>query len=233
MSKTYLVIGATSGIGKQLTENLLNDGHKVFATGRNTNEKNVPIGATAIDLDVTNFNDDFSNVLPEVIDGIAYCPGNINLKPFNRIKEDDLLNDFKLNVVGAVKVIQAALPHLKKSESPAVVFFSTVAVQTGMTFHAVTATVKAGVEGLTKSLAAEFAPKIRVNCIAPSLTDTPLAEQLLNNEKKRENSEQRHPLKKVGSTNDMSHLAAFLLSDNSSFITGQIIAADGGLSSLR
>lgn len=233
MSKTYLVIGATSGIGKQLTENLLNDGHKVFATGRNTNEKNVPIGATAIDLDVINFNDDFSNVLPEVIDGIAYCPGNINLKPFNRIKEDDLLNDFKLNVVGAVKVIQVALPHLKKSESPAVVFFSTVAVQTGMTFHAVTATVKAGVEGLTKSLAAEFAPKIRVNCIAPSLTDTPLAEQLLNNEKKRENSEQRHPLKKVGSTNDMAHLGAFLLSDNSSFITGQIIAADGGLSSLR
>lgn len=171
--------------------------------------------------------------LPDCLDGLIYFPGTINLKPFNRLTSEDFLNDFRINCLGAVQVIQSALPSLKNSQSASVVLFSTVAVAQGMTFHASISAAKAAVEGLTKSLAAELAPKIRVNAIAPSLTDTPLASTLLGNESKKEAAEKRHPLQQVGNPEDIAKLAAFLLSGSSSFITGQILRPDGGLSSVR
>jgi NAD(P)-dependent dehydrogenase (short-subunit alcohol dehydrogenase family) len=231
--KKVLIIGATSGIGKKLSENLLKEGYEVFGTGRNLNEKSVIDGVKGIEIDVLNFDESIFENLGDYLDALIYCPGNINLKPFNRTKDEDFINDFSLNVIGATNIIKSVLSKLKKGNDASIVMFSTVAVQTGMTFHAVTATVKAAVEGLTKSLAAEFAPTIRVNCIAPSLTETPLAEMLLNNEKKKESAEQRHPLKKIGSPQDLADIAEFLLSDKSKWITGQIIHVDGGMSTLR
>jgi NAD(P)-dependent dehydrogenase (short-subunit alcohol dehydrogenase family) len=157
----------------------------------------------------------------------------VNLKPFSRIKPVDFISDYQLQLVGAVKVIQACLPKLKNASSPSIVLFSTVAVQTGFNFHSLVAASKGAVEGLTKALAAEFAPKIRVNCIAPSITDTPLAGTLLNSEEKKEANAQRHPLKKIGKPEDLANLAEFLLSDKSAWITGQVLHADGGMSSIK
>jgi len=157
----------------------------------------------------------------------------VNLKPFARVKPEDFVSDFQLQLVGAVKVIQASLPKLKNANSPSIVLFSTVAVQTGFNFHSLVASSKGAVEGFTRALAAEFAPKIRVNCIAPSITDTPLAGSLLNTDEKKEANAQRHPLKKIGKPEDLANLAAFLLSEKSSWITGQVLHVDGGMSSLR
>jgi NAD(P)-dependent dehydrogenase (short-subunit alcohol dehydrogenase family) len=157
----------------------------------------------------------------------------VTLKPFARVKPEDFVSDFQLQLVGAVKVIQASLPKLKNANSPSIVLFSTVAVQTGFNFHSLVASSKGAVEGFTRALAAEFAPKIRVNCIAPSITDTPLAGSLLNTDEKKEANAQRHPLKKIGKPEDLANLAAFLLSEKSSWITGQVLHVDGGMSSLR
>jgi NAD(P)-dependent dehydrogenase (short-subunit alcohol dehydrogenase family) len=165
------------------------------------------------------------------IDGLIYCPGTINLKPFRALKSEDFLNEYQINFLGAVKSIKQYLPNLQLSESPSIVLFSTVAVQTGMSFHASIASAKGAIEGLTRSLAAEFAPKIRVNAIAPSLTATPLADKLINNESKLKASEDRHPLKKIGSSSDMSQAVEFLL--NANWMTGQIMHVDGGMSSVR
>jgi NAD(P)-dependent dehydrogenase (short-subunit alcohol dehydrogenase family) len=181
---------------------------------------------------VLDENPDFS-FLPENIDGLVYCPGAVNLKPFARIKPEDFISDYQLQLVGAVKVVQACLPKLKNSSQASVVLFSTVAVQTGFNFHSLVASSKGAVEGLTKALAAEFAPKIRVNCIAPSITNTPLAGTLLNTDEKKDANAQRHPLKKIGQPEDLANLAAFLLSEKSSWITGQVLHADGGMSSLK
>ena len=183
-------------------------------------------------LNVLDENPDFS-FLPDVIDGLVYCPGAVNLKPFARIKPEDFVADYQLQLIGAVKVIQACLPKLKNSPQASIILFSTVAVQTGFNFHSLVASSKGAVEGLTKALAAEFAPKIRVNCIAPSITDTPLAATLLNTAEKKEANAQRHPLKKIGNPEDLANLAAFLLSEKSSWITGQVLHADGGMSSLK
>jgi NAD(P)-dependent dehydrogenase (short-subunit alcohol dehydrogenase family) len=170
---------------------------------------------------------------PDILDGLVYCPGAVNLKPFARIKPEDFISDYQLQLIGAVKVIQACLPKLKNASNPSIVLFSTVAVQTGFNFHSLVASSKGAVEGLTKALAAEFAPKIRVNCIAPSITDTPLAGALLNSVEKKEANAQRHPLKKIGKPEDLANLAEFLLSEKSGWITGQIIHSDGGMSSLK
>ena len=170
--------------------------------------------------------------LPDRLDGIVYCPGSINLKPFSRIKPEEFLADFNLQVVGAVKLIQQVLPLLRKSANPSVVLFSTVAVQKGLPFHSQVSASKGAIEGLTRALAAEFAPSIRVNCIAPSLTDTPLAASLLNTEQKKEANALRHPMKRVGTARDIAEMAAFLLSAKSSWMTGQIIGVDGGMGSL-
>ena len=228
----YLIIGASSGIGKQLTEQLAAQGAQVFAT---YNQSEPPAIGGAVSwhrLDVRDENPDFS-FLPEALNGVVYCPGAISLKPFARIKPEDFMQDYQLQVLGAVKTLQAAFPKLKNSEQASVVLFSTVAVQTGFNFHSLVSASKGAIEGLTRALAAEWAPKIRVNAIAPSITDTPLAAALLNTEEKRAANAQRHPLRKVGTPADLANLAEFLLSEKSGWITGQVLHADGGMSSLK
>lgn len=226
-----LIVGASSGIGNALSKLLIADGLQVYGTYNKT-----PMSSDGYDevkkIDVLETEPDFS-FLPEILDGVVYCPGRVLLKPFARIKPEDFFADYQLQMVGAVKVIQACLPKLKNSASASIVMFSTVAVQTGFNFHTLVAASKGAVEGFTRALAAELAPKIRVNCIAPSITDTPLAETLLNTPEKKEANAQRHPLKKIGKPEDLANLAAFLLSERSSWITGQILHADGGMSSLR
>jgi NAD(P)-dependent dehydrogenase (short-subunit alcohol dehydrogenase family) len=182
-----------------------------------------------------NVLDDQLNLssLPESIDGLVYCPGAINLRPFARIQANDFVDDFNLQVTGAIKVIQACLPALKKSGNASIILFSTVAVQLGLNFHTQVAVSKGAIEGLTKALSAELAPTIRVNCIAPSLTDTPLAAGLLNTEQKIEANAQRHPLKRIGTAQDIAEMTCFLLSSKSSWITGQILHVDGGMSTVK
>lgn len=185
-----------------------------------------------VSLNILDENPDFS-FLPAKIDGLVYCPGAVNLRPFLRIKPEDFLVDYQLQVAGAIKAIQACLPIMKNSNAGSIVLFSTVAVQTGFNFHSMVSSSKGAIEGLTRALAAEFAPKIRVNCIAPSITDTRLAGVLLNTPEKKEANAQRHPLKRIGQAEDLANVAAFLLSSKSNWITGQVIHADGGISSLR
>lgn len=226
--KNILVVGASSGIGKSLIERLQQEGHNAIGTYRS----NAAADSQFHHLDVLDEEVDL-NFLPETLDGLVYCPGSINLKPFARLKPTAFEEDYRLQVIGAIKVLQAALKPLKKSEGASVVFFSTVAVQAGFNFHAQVAASKGALEGLTRALAAEFAPKIRVNCIAPSLTDTPLAAKLLNSEDKKAANAQRHPLKKIGRPEDIAEMAAFLLSDKAAWISGQIMHVDGGMSNLK
>ena len=226
-----LIIGASSGIGSALAKQLIASGNQVYGTFNKTSQSASGFAAYQ-QLNVLDENLDLSFV-PDALDGLVYCPGAVNLKPFARIKPEDFISDYHLQLVGAVKVTQACLPKLKNAVSPSIVLFSTVAVQTGFNFHSLVASSKGAVEGLTKALAAEFAPKIRVNCIAPSITDTPLAGTLLNTEEKKEANAQRHPLKKIGKPEDLANLAEFLLSGKSSWITGQVLHADGGMSSLK
>ena len=173
------------------------------------------------------------SLLPETIDGFVYCPGTINLKPFKMLSPEVFEQDMQINFMFLVKIIHQLLPRLQKSESASLVFFSTVAVKIGMPFHTSIAAAKGAIEGFAKALAAEYAPKFRVNVIAPSLTNTPLAKRLLGNDKKKELMDSRHPMKRVGEAEDIANIAGFLLSDNSSWITGQVIGVDGGMSTLN
>ncbi len=228
----YLIIGASSGIGKKLSELLSNAGHQVFGTySKNEIHSDNPL----LQFHPLNVLDETLSLdfLPESLDGIIYCPGSISLRPFERIKPLDFMNDYNLQVVGAIKIIQAVVSKLKKSDNAAIILFSTVAVQTGLPFHTQVSASKGAIEGLTRALAAEYAPTIRVNCIAPSLTDSPLAASLLNSDQKREVNAQRHPLKRIGTTEDSAHMAEFLLSSKASWITGQIMHVDGGISTLK
>ncbi|HUM50326.1 MAG TPA: SDR family oxidoreductase [Chitinophagales bacterium] len=230
--QNYLIIGGSSGIGQALAMQLSASGKQVIATFN----KNIPsVENSTIRFHHLNvLDDDISlDFLPDELAGIVYCPGSINLRPFERIKPADFVADYQLQVIGAIKIIQTVLPKLKKAENASIVLFSTIAVQSGFSFHTQVAASKGAIEGLTKALVAEYAPKIRVNCIAPSLTDTPLAASLLNNEQKKEASAQRHPLKRVGTADDIANMAAFLLSEKASWITGQILHVDGGMSSLK
>jgi NAD(P)-dependent dehydrogenase (short-subunit alcohol dehydrogenase family) len=228
---TFLVVGGSSGIGLELTNQLAASGHTVHATYNTHAIENAGnIHYHNINVLDENINLDF---LPASIEGIVYCPGAISLRPFNRIPADDFIKDYTLQVVGAVKIIQAALPKLKESKNGSIVLFSTVAVQLGLNFHSLVASSKGAIEGLTKALAAELAPTIRVNCIAPSLTNTPLAAGLLNSEQKIDANAQRHPLKRVGTPLDIANAVEFLLTDKSSWVTGQILAIDGGMSTIK
>ena len=231
--KNIFIVGGSSGIGLELVKILIDDHHEVYV-GSRTNQRLTEIGAAHyIPMDVTADSLDLE-ALPETLHGLVYCPGTIVLKPFQRLSIDEFRADFNLNVLGAVKVLQGCLKRLKKSPTGAsIVLFSTVAVKTGMAFHASVASAKAAVEGLTRSLAAEYAPRIRVNAIAPSLTDTPLAQLLLSSEEKHRASAERHPLKRIGTAQEIAQFAAHFLSDSSSWITGQVIPIDGGMSSLR
>ena len=228
--KNILVIGGSTGIGLQLVKNI-SANNRVYAT-YNQHLVNDFDHATFHPLNVLDSQFDLG-FLPETIDGIAYCVGAINLKPFARISEDDFINDYKKQVGGAIRIIQTLLPKLKMAEQASIVLFSTIAVQTGFPFHTLVASSKGAIEGLTKALAAEFAPKIRVNCIAPSITDTPLAAALLNTDEKKMANAQRHPLKQVGEAIDVASMAEFLLTEKSKWITGQIFHVDGGMSTLK
>jgi NAD(P)-dependent dehydrogenase (short-subunit alcohol dehydrogenase family) len=231
--KNILVIGGSSGIGLALVKQLHSAGAKVFNASRHAST-DWPTGVTHIELDVLGDVGVLGAQLPEQLNGLVYCVGSINLKPFHRLTKNDFLNDYMLNVVGAAEVVQQALKSLKSAPEAGVVLFSTVAAKTGLGFHASIAAAKSGVEGLALSLAAELAPShIRVNVIAPSLTDTPLATALLNTPEKRDASAKRHPLGKFGTADDIASAAKFLLSDESNWMTGQVIGIDGGLGKLR
>ena len=229
--KDILIIGASSGIGLELTR-ILKENNNIYAMSRTRGELPESENIKWKEFDVLNDEID-TGFLPNQLDGLVYCPGSINLKPFRGLKVADVMSEFELNALGAFKVIQAVLPKMKKSEGASVVLFSTVAVGQGMPYHASISMAKGAVEGMTRSLAAELAPAIRVNAIAPSLTDTPLASRLLSTDERKDASAQRHPLKRVGKPADIASTAAFLLSDQASWITGQIIGVDGGLGSLK
>ncbi len=229
--KNFLVVGASSGIGKRTAEILIEQGAQVYSAQRKEPDFVVQ---QHFSFDAQNPNATEWSGLPDILDGVVYAPGTINLKPFHRFSLEDFKRDFDIHVLGAVAVLQATLSKLKKSETASVVLFSTVAVQTGMGFHASVAASKGAIEGLTRSLAAEWAmQKIRVNAIAPALTDTPLAANLLSTDEKREASNKRHPLGRFGTSDDIAEATVFLLSPKSSWMTGQIIGIDGGLGKLK
>ena len=228
--KNHLVIGGSSGIGKEISE-LLSNENIVFSTSRNEiNESNENIRHIKYDV----LEDELDpELLPDQIDGFVYCPGTINLRPFRSLKLETFRSDLELNLIGAIKTLQIILTRLQQSPSSSIIFYSTVAVKTGMPFHSSVSSSKSALEGLTKSLAAEFAPKIRVNCIAPSIVNTPLANKFLNTEDKIEKAAARHPLNKIGTAKEIAQLTQYLLDDKSKWITGQIINIDGGISSVK
>lgn len=227
--KNILLIGGSHGIGLALAKELENE-NSVFVASR-TNENLAGLKVTHIHFDATADTLDISK-LPTVIDGLVYCPGSINLRPFRGLKPEAFEADLQINFIGLVKVIQAVLPNLNASQQASIVLFSSVAASMGMPFHTSVAAAKGAIEGFAKALAAEYAPKIRVNVIAPSLTDTPLADKFLSTEEKREKSALRHPLKRFGTSDDIAQMATFLLSEKSSWISGQIFHVDGGMSTL-
>ena len=230
--KNIVIIGCGQGIGFA-TAKILSENHQVIGISRTENSEIKNLNIEFYPMDILTGNLDEIN-FPEVIDGLVYSPGSINLKPFNRLSTEDFKNDFEINVLGAVKTIQKLLPNLKKSESASIVLFSSVASKLGMPFHASISASKSAVEGLTKSLSAELsAQKIRVNAIAPSLTDTNLASQLLATPEKREASGKKHPIQRIGNPEEIAKMVEFLLSENSSWITGQIIGIDGGMGNVK
>lgn len=228
--KNLLIIGASSGIGASIAEKAVSEGYHVISASRNTpaiaNLEHHTIDITAEDIDWS--------FIPERLDGLVYAPGTINLKPFHRFKLEDFQHDLDVNVLGAIKILQASFKALKNAESASVVLFSTVAAKLGMNFHASIATSKAAIEGLARTVAAEWSThQIRVNVLAPSLTDTPLAGRILSTDEKKEASNKRHPIGRYGEANDLANSAMFLLSSQSSWITGQTIGVDGGVGSLK
>jgi NAD(P)-dependent dehydrogenase (short-subunit alcohol dehydrogenase family) len=223
----YLVVGASSGIGAEVANLLKSQGHQVFTAQRRNVE-----GLPHISFDASQPNFDFS-ILPDELHGVVYAPGTIQLKPFHRFSMEDFQHDFQVNVLGAVHVLQGCLPKLKKANGANVVLFSSVAAQMGMGFHASIAAAKSAIEGLTRSLAAEWAPaQIKVNAIAPSLTNTPLASSLLSTPEKMEASAKRHPLGRVGESADLAASVQFLLQPNL-WMTGTVLQVDGGMGNTK
>lgn len=224
---TIIVVGGSKGIGKAIVASLLSS-HKVINISRTAPEETHE--------NLTHYNCDIiSDELPEIeaADGLVYCPGSINLKPINRLSLEDFKSDFEINVIGAVKTIQKYLTVLKNGNKPSIVLFSTVAAKLGMPFHASVAASKSAVEGLTKSLGAELAPTIRVNAIAPTVTDTELASKLLRNERMIENMNERHPLKKYLQPEEVADMATFLLSEKAASLSGQVFEMDCGIVSFK
>ena len=232
-----LILGATGSIGSSLAKKIVDDGGTVHLVGRDENSlsalaSELNSSFTTCDVLEENFSSKILNDLGETpINGLAYCVGSIDLKPLKLTKNSDFMQSFNLNLISATEIIKNTSDNLKQNKG-SIVLFSTVAVKKGFTNHAIVASAKGAVEGLTVSLAAEFAPNIRVNCIAPSLTKSKISNFLLKNEKIAEGIAKMHPLKRLGEGSDSSAVAHFLLSENSSWITGQIFGVDGGRSSL-
>ncbi len=227
--KNILLIGGSYGIGLAIAKALAND-NNVFVASR-TAEGLSDLNVTHLTFDAQTDTLDVSK-LPAVIDGLVYCPGSINLRPFKGLKIETFESDLQINFIDMVKVVQTVLPQLTASNQSSIVLFSSVAASMGMPFHTSVAAAKGAIEGFAKALAAEYTPKIRVNVIAPSLTNTPLADKFLNNESKQEKSAERHPLKRFGQPDDLAQMATFLLSEKSSWMSGQILHVDGGMSTL-
>ena len=222
--KTFLLIGANSDLALETKKQIEREGNTAICISRNFS---IPFLNSYTGNPVTND-------LPEIeenIDGLVYFPGSITLKPFRALKQTDFQHELEINALGAINAIQKYSSKL--TEGSSIVLFSTVAVKVGMPFHSAVSVAKGAVEGLTKALAAEFAPKVRVNCIAPSLTHTKMAEKFLSTPEKVEAAGLRHPLKKVGTPGDLASSIIFLLNDSSSWVTGQILHVDGGMSSLK
>ncbi|MGF1924508.1 MAG: SDR family NAD(P)-dependent oxidoreductase [Bacteroidia bacterium] len=231
--QNILVIGGSSGIGHQLISELADESANVFTASR-SEAKDWPAGVNYMSLDVLNPTAEWTSSLPDQLHGLVYAVGSITLKPFTRVSEMDMLTDFRLNVVGAAIVIQQTLKQLKAANGASIVLISSVAAKTGMSYHTSVAAAKAGLEGFAISLAAELAnQKIRVNVIAPSLTNTPLAANLLNTDEKKEASAKRHPMGRFGEVEDISSAIRFLLSSESSWVTGQVLGVDGGMGNLK
>lgn len=229
--KNILIVGAGKGIGLKTAELLQNE--NLWTISRNNTPHLEKLETNFFQADVAK--DDLSDLqLPAELHGLVYCPGSINLRPFNRLTPEDFLADFNQNLLGAVAVIQKCLSSLKNASGASIVLFSTVAAKIGMPFHTSVAASKGAVEGFAKSLAAELSPaNIRVNVVAPSLSDTSLASQLLSTEEKRMAAAKRHPLQRIGSADDSAQAVEFLLSEKSSWITGQVIGVDGGLGNIK
>ena len=231
-AKKYAIIGGSTGIGLALVQRLSESGHQVLVISRTAEALATLENVEHIACDLSH-DEVSAEWFGDTLDGLAYCPGTINLRSFRSLSPQLFRDDFELNVVGAVKVIQAALKPLKASGHGSVLLFSTVAVTQGMGFHASIAASKGAIEGITRSLAAELAPQIRVNALAPSLTETPLSERLVSNDEKRKVAGDRHALKRIGQPEDFADLGELLLTEAGSWITGQVIGVDGGLSTLR
>lgn len=230
-SLQFVIAGGSSGIGKALVEKLLADGHRVHVLAREPRDLNIGGALSFSSWDA--LSGQLADIPFEAVHGLAYCPGSINLKPFHRFSDDELLHELQLNALGAARLLRQLTNSLKASGKGSVVLFSTVAVETGMPFHASVAMAKGAVEGLAKSLAAEWAPSVRVNIISPSLTNTPLAAKLTSTPEKIEAGGKRHPLGRIGEASDVAEAAAFLLSPQSGWVTGQNLHVDGGMSALR
>jgi NAD(P)-dependent dehydrogenase (short-subunit alcohol dehydrogenase family) len=229
MKKNILLVGGSYGIGLEIAKRLKADAN-VYIASRSGDD--IPSGVTHLEFDV--LTGDISTLdLPDTLDGFVYCPGSINLRPFKMLSPETFEKDMEINFMGMVRSVHGLLPKLKKSEQASLVMFSTVAVKVGMPFHTSVAAAKGAIEGFAKALAAEYAPSFRVNVIAPSLTDTPLAGKLLSSEEKKEKMGERHPLKRVGTTADIAAVAEFLLREDSSWMTGQVLGIDGGMSTLN
>jgi 3-oxoacyl-[acyl-carrier protein] reductase len=227
--KNILLIGGSYGIGQAIA-NRVSETNNVHVASRTSDQISEAITYHSFDV----MEDEIATLqLPDAIDGLVFCPGSINLRPFAALKLADFEKDMQLNFFSLVKVVKALIPKLKNAEQASLVFFSTVAVKVGMPYHTTVAASKGAIEGFAKALAAEYAPSFRVNVIAPSLTDTPLASKLLSSEEKKEKMGERHPMKRVGTEEDIAAVAAFLLSDDSSWITGQVFGVDGGMSTLQ
>jgi NAD(P)-dependent dehydrogenase (short-subunit alcohol dehydrogenase family) len=235
MSEKYLIFGATGSVGSSLAEQLKNSGHDIHLVARNESEVKVIADKLNCSYTVADVLEDgfIEKIKTDINDikGIAYCVGSIDLKPLRMVTEADMNKCMKLNLYSAIEAIKGYQESLKKNKG-SVVLFSTVAAQRGFTNHTIIASAKAAVEGLTVTLAAEFAPNIRVNCIAPSLSKSKIAEPMLKNPAIAEGIAKAHPLKRLGEGKDSAALAKFLITEESSWITGQIIAVDGGRSKL-
>ena len=235
MNAKYLIFGATGSIGSNLANQLYNSKYDFHLVSRNEEElkslsERLKCAYTVADVLESNFIEKVKSEISE-IKGIAYCVGSIDLKPFKMVKEDDFQKCMKLNLYSAVEIIKSYQDSLKKNKG-SIILFSTVAVQRGFANHSIIASTKAAVEGLTISLAAEFAPDIRVNCIAPSLTNSKISQNILKNTIMAESIAKAHPMKRIGEGKDAAAMAKFLLTEESSWITGQIIGVDGGRSSI-